>query len=85
MVVSRLLDAYPADYNPIGCYVRDSGKLHALFKLVTEFDENNEPVVIASSSKSTLTLIEKLFEYIQFAVFRLDGKNPSVKEAQLKK
>ncbi|CAB3409155.1 unnamed protein product [Caenorhabditis bovis] len=82
---SSLLLAFPDRYVPKGG-VGESGKLVALLDMLKCFRILNECAVIVSNYIETLDMIEQLCEYLEFRIFRLDGKtNVSDRQKLVKK
>uniref|UniRef100_A0A1I7SXR4 DNA repair and recombination protein RAD54-like n=1 Tax=Caenorhabditis tropicalis TaxID=1561998 RepID=A0A1I7SXR4_9PELO len=70
---AALLLAFDGPNMPRGG-VRESGKLLALVDMLKCFRVLQECAVIVSNYIETLDMIEQLCEYLEFKVFRLDGK-----------
>ena len=82
MLYDGLLEAYPNDYlNDFKS--SDAGKLQVLAKLVDEFKDVNEKVVIVSNSTKTLDIFENLLAMKKRQYLRLDGKTSTSERQRL--
>ena len=82
MLYDGLLEAYPTDY--LNEYKSsDAGKLQVLGKLVDEFKDMNEKVVIVSNSTKTLDIFENLLSMKKRQYLRLDGKTSTGERQRL--
>ncbi|KAM9096629.1 DNA repair and recombination protein RAD54B isoform X2 [Sarcophilus harrisii] len=80
-----LIDAYPADYNPLTFSETDSGKLHVLTKLLAVIHElsPSEKVVLVSNYTQTLNILQEVCKRHGYNCSRLDGQTPVVQRQQI--
>ncbi|XP_044514132.1 DNA repair and recombination protein RAD54B [Gracilinanus agilis] len=80
-----LIDAYPADYNPITFSETDSGKLQVLTKLLAAIRElsPSEKVVLVSNYTQTLNILQVVCTRHGYNCTRLDGQTPVVQRQQI--
>ena len=81
--VSRLRDSFSSGFSLNNCAVDDSGKLRALFRIVTLMDELGEKCVIVSHSSNVLSLLDAMFSAAEFQVFHCDKGAGRVERSKL--
>jgi SNF2 family DNA or RNA helicase len=80
-----IIELFPPCYSPQDCYINESGKLLALFQLVTSLNSRKEKCAIVSKRTNSLDLIEAMFKKIEFDVYRLDLESMTIKEIIIRK